>query len=82
MNISDIQYVADPQGQTTGVLIPIQLWREIQKKLAANDPLPQTTAWDVLDGLAGSVAAPPDWAAEHDHYLYGTPKREVVDHPT
>jgi predicted DNA-binding antitoxin AbrB/MazE fold protein len=27
-------------------------------------------AWDVLDALAGTVDAPLDWAAEHDHYLY------------
>ena len=32
-------------------------------------------AWDVLDQAAGSVQAPADWAAEHDHYLYGSPKR-------
>ena len=81
MEFSAIQYVADPQGQTTGVLIPIHLWREIQEKLVVNDQLPQITAWDVLDGLAGSVVAPPDWAVEHDHYLYGAPKREAVDHP-
>ena len=30
---------------------------------------------DVLRELAGSVEAPADWSAEHDHYLYGTPKR-------
>jgi hypothetical protein len=37
---------------------------------------PQTgNAWDVLDALAGTVNAPTDWALEHDHYLYGTPKR-------
>ena len=33
------------------------------------------SAWDVLAQLAGSVDAPADWAAEHDHYLYGSPKR-------
>lgn len=33
------------------------------------------TLWDFLDRYAGSVEMPPDWAAEHDHYLYGTPKR-------
>ncbi|MSS70320.1 MAG: DUF104 domain-containing protein [Candidatus Latescibacteria bacterium] len=33
------------------------------------------SAWDVLEKLVGSVEAPEDWAAEHDHYLYGTPKR-------
>lgn len=32
-------------------------------------------AWDVLKAHAGSVEMPEDWAIEHDHYLYGTPKR-------
>jgi hypothetical protein len=32
-------------------------------------------AWDVLEAMTGVVDAPEDWAAEHDHYLYGTPKR-------
>jgi hypothetical protein len=35
----------------------------------------QRTAWDVLDELTGTIEAPPDWSAELDHYLYGTPKR-------
>jgi len=30
--------------------------------------------WDILGDLIGSIKAPPDWAMEHDHYLYGTPK--------
>lgn len=34
------------------------------------------TAWTVLRINAGSVEMPEDWAKEHDHYLYGTPKRE------
>jgi hypothetical protein len=82
MEFCEIQYVADQQGHPTGVLIPINLWQDIQKKLAANDPSRQTTAWDVLDELTGSVAAPPDWAEEHDHYLYGIPKRQAVDQPS
>ena len=28
-----------------------------------------------LTPYIGSVTMPPDWALEHDHYLYGTPKR-------
>lgn len=32
-------------------------------------------AWDELESLTGSVEAPADWAAEHDHYLYGSSKR-------
>ena len=30
--------------------------------------------WDLLENLTGTVEAPEDWSAEHDHYLYGTPK--------
>ncbi len=30
--------------------------------------------WEGIASLIGTVPAPPDWAAEHDHYLYGTPK--------
>ncbi len=32
-------------------------------------------AWDLLRSCTGAVEMPADWAAEHDHYLYGTPKR-------
>jgi hypothetical protein len=33
-------------------------------------------AWDLLEEFAGSVEAPKDWAAEPDHYLHGTPKKQ------
>ena len=36
----------------------------------------ENSAWDVLTSLVGSVDAPEDWAAEHDHYLHGAPKRQ------
>lgn len=32
-------------------------------------------AWAILESLTGTVEAPADWSTEHDHYLYGTPKR-------
>jgi len=35
-------------------------------------------AWDVLDQMTGTVDGPEDWSAEHDHYLYRTPKRREV----
>jgi hypothetical protein len=34
--------------------------------------------WDVLSEFAGMVEGPEDWSEEHDHYLYGVPKREKV----
>lgn len=37
----------------------------------------QRDAWTVLNEHMGSVEAPSDWALEHDHYLYGTPKRQT-----
>ncbi len=36
-------------------------------------------AWAVLESLIGSIDAPEDWSAEHDHYLYGTEKRGDQD---
>jgi hypothetical protein len=36
-------------------------------------------AWDVLESLTGTIEAPADWSAEHDHYLYSTPKCEEID---
>ena len=42
-------------------------------------PAPSRTVlniWDTLERLAGTVDAPPDWSSEHDHYLYGSPKRQ------
>lgn len=40
------------------------------------EPVPSADAWDVLEKLAGTITAPSDWSSEHDHYLYGTPKRQ------
>ena len=38
-----------------------------------------SNAWYVLESLTGTVEAPADWSAEHDHYLYDTPKRQKAD---
>lgn len=40
---------------------------------------PSENAWDILESLAGTVDAPSDWSKEHDHYLYGTPKRNITN---
>jgi hypothetical protein len=46
----------------------VQMW--LTKKRKKNRDL-----WDVLEEHAGSIEGPKDWSVEHDHYLYGTPKR-------
>ena len=45
--------------------------QEAPKKEAEED------AWDVLEALVGTIEAPSDWAIEHDHYLYNTPKQGI-----
>ena len=34
-------------------------------------------AWDVLEAMTGTVEVAGDWSSEHEHYLYGTPKRKT-----
>lgn len=54
--------------------------RDLERE-SAQDPMstPQDgsgqSAWDLLRSSTGAVEMPADWATEHDHYLYGTPKR-------
>jgi len=33
-------------------------------------------AWDILDDLTGIIEAPEDWSFQHDHYLYGVPRKK------
>ena len=58
--------------------------QRISRKVPFGSPMfPDATgdSWDVLEALAGTIEAPSDWSIEHDHYLYGIPKRQPkVDH--
>lgn len=53
-----------PDGTRVEITLP-------QAKPAAESR--NALAW--LKEYAGSVEGPADWAAEHDHYIHGTPKR-------
>ena len=52
----------------------LKLLVETQQQQAEAEKLP-SSPWDTLEELAGTMEAPEDWSSEHDHYLYGTPKR-------
>lgn len=54
----------EPNGRYRITIEPV----EGEESLGVGD------AWDVLESLVGTVQGPIDWSAEHDHYLYGTPK--------
>jgi hypothetical protein len=44
---------------------------------SSSQQAPTADAWELLKSLQGSVDGPADWSIEHDHYLYGTPKRNA-----
>ena len=46
-----------------------------------NKELSTSNVWDILDELTGTIDAPEDWALEHDHYLYGAPRKGGNDLP-
>ena len=49
---------------------------DVNVSLVQGPAEPQTTVWDRLRAIAGTVEGlPPDMARNHDHYLYGTPKK-------
>lgn len=54
---------------------PLDLEPNVRYKVTIQPEPIFKDAWDVLEHYAGTVDAPPDWSLEHDHYLYGSPKR-------
>ena len=57
----------DPVNLPDGAEVHVEVVENVELK---------PTIWDKLLKLAGTVEGlPPDIAQNHDHYLYGTPKR-------
>jgi len=53
------------------------LKQDVNPPLTAQSVFPESSdAWDVLEKLIGTVDGPQDWSSQHDHYLYGIPKRK------
>jgi hypothetical protein len=54
--------------------------RQVKAKVEELDALAnksEKTVWEVLREFAGKAKGlPPDLASNHDHYLYGLPKRK------
>ncbi len=65
--------------QIVGTLQHMLLEGNSEPPAEAEADLPQGGGlWDFLERTAGTVEMPADWSSEHDHYLYGTPKRSSV----
>ena len=61
--------------QIVGTLQHLGAETTAETKAEPEAALPEGGVWDLLEHAAGTVEMPADWASEHDHYLYGTPKR-------
>ena len=49
---------------------------EVRVEIIANDDA-RPTVWEKLNQIAGTAKGlPPDAAENHDHYLYGVPKKQ------
>ncbi len=70
---SKLERTAKKQQKTLQeiVLNAIQRFVDTEEKNIDTD---SSDALDVLDRLTGTIEGPEDWAVQHDHYLYGTPK--------
>jgi len=67
-----------PRPQQTLDLIPGQCYSvtiEVNPGSTVELSADGVDAWDILDSIAGTYDGPGDSSTEHDHYIYGTPKR-------
>ena len=57
---------------------PVDLTPNARYRLTVEQEAQETeprSAWDALENLTGALECPEDWASEHNHYLYGIPRR-------
>lgn len=77
-------FTATFDGQTLRPDNPVDLKPNERYQVTVTDDAEEVrkdlSAWDTLEHLIGAVVGPSDWAAEHDHYLYSTPKRQATSH--
>jgi predicted DNA-binding antitoxin AbrB/MazE fold protein len=74
--VQTIEVIFD--GEVLKPCSPVDLKKDehYQVKIEVSKVEKSENAWDLFDKLAGSVDGPKDWAKEHDHYIYGTPKKK------
>lgn len=79
--LASAHYVIDETGERTAVQLDVQVWESIVSLLRQSETEENGHAkisWDTfMHVLADSVVDTgiPDLSVEHDHYLYGSPKR-------
>ena len=62
----------EPVSLPENVPLRITVDDSVAPSVNGNGPL---DLFDRLEAESGLIDGPADWAAEHDHYLYGAPKK-------
>jgi hypothetical protein len=86
----NIQYITNQAGEKTAVVLPIEQFEKILKitnqspkenNPVTNQEVPQEDIWNLAQKITEDMTEeelqqlPRDGAQQHDHYIYGTPKK-------
>lgn len=66
-------------GNDATVLAHTLLVETTRKRAAEKRADTRPRGWAAIRSLVGSIQAPPDFAIEIDHYLYGVPKHDAAE---
>ena len=77
--LEPIVYPEDSKATIRITSIKMELRLTHRQQVVDHVPQSEKTvhAWDDIESLIGAVEGPADWSINLDHYLYGTPKRDV-----
>ena len=85
-----IQYITNQNGEKIAVIVPIEQFNQIIKKNnepaeknhpVTNQEVTQDDIWNIAQKITEDMTEeelqqlPIDGAQQHDHYIYGTPKK-------
>jgi hypothetical protein len=82
--LAEAQYVVDGHGQRKAVQLDLHVWEsliamlEVREKQSVKSSGEDEADWNTLIQVLADATMDTgltDLAHEHDHYLYGTPKR-------
>lgn len=84
-----IQYITNENGEKTAVILPIDQFENLLKNIiqlqpndeVKNQELTNKNIWEIAQEITEDITEdelqqlPHDGAQQHDHYIYGIPKK-------
>ena len=84
----EIQYITNENGEKTAVILPIDQFEHLLKNVqiqpndeVQNQELTNKNIWEIAQEITEDITEdelqqlPHDGAQQHDHYIYGIPKK-------